>query len=88
LRVEINPEQEIPAEFKDFDSFLCHSLELAAENDIKNYCYRQFNVFKNRNRKKRKMLCPLMKFLNSIKKKNKFINISLSTYPKRDASKL
>jgi hypothetical protein len=35
LLSEINPEQEIPAEFKDFDS-LCHSLELAAvENDIK-----------------------------------------------------
>jgi hypothetical protein len=52
--LKINPEQEIPAEFKDFDSFLCHSLELAAvENDIKIIVIDNLTYLKTRNRSER-----------------------------------
>jgi RecA-family ATPase len=87
LRVEINPEQEIPAGFKDFDAFLCHSLELAAiENDIKIIVIDNLTYLKTDTEKAKDAL-PLMKFLNSIKKKYNLSILVLAHTPKRDASK-
>lgn len=87
LRVEINPEQDIPAEFKDFDDYLCHSLELATiEHDAKIIVIDNLTYLKTDTEKAKDAL-PLMKFLNSIKKKYNLSILVLAHTPKRDASK-
>lgn len=87
LRVEINPEQEIPAEFKDFDEFLCHSLEKAiVEQNTKIIIIDNLTYLKTDTEKAKDAL-PLMKFLNSIKKKYNLSILVLAHTPKRDASK-
>ncbi len=87
LRVEINPEQDIPAEFKDFDDYLSHSLEIAiVENDTKIIVIDNLTYLKTDTEKAKDAL-PLMKFLNSIKKKYNLSILVLAHTPKRDASK-
>ena len=101
LRVEINPEQDIPAEFKDFDDYLSHSLEIAiVENDTKiiviDIAIVEHNskiiiidnlTYLKTETEKAKDASPLMKFLNSIKKKYNLSILVLAHTPKRDASK-
>jgi RecA-family ATPase len=87
LRVEINPEQETPPEFKDSDEFLCHSLEQAIiEHDSKIIVIDNLTYLKTDTEKAKDAL-PLMKFLNSIKKKYNLSILVLAHTPKRDASK-
>ncbi|MFT5252610.1 MAG: RecA-family ATPase [Flavobacteriales bacterium] len=87
LRVEINPEQETPPEFKDSDEFLCHSLEQAIiEHDSKIIVVDNLTYLKTDTEKAKDAL-PLMKFLNSIKKKYNLSILVLAHTPKRDASK-
>ncbi len=88
LRVEINPEQDIPAEFKDFDDYLCHSLEIAiVKHDAKIIVIDNLTYLKTDTEKAKDAL-PLMKFLNSIKKKYNLSILVLAHTPKRDASKV
>lgn len=87
LRVEINPEQEIPAEFKDFDEFLCHSLEKAIIDQNAKIIVIDNLTYLKTDTEKAKDALPLMKFLNSIKKKYNLSILVLAHTPKRDASK-
>lgn len=87
LRIEINPEQDIPAEFKDFDDYLCSSLEKAiVEHNTKIIVIDNLTYLKTDTEKAKDAL-PLMKFLNSIKKKHGLSILVLAHTPKRDASK-
>jgi RecA-family ATPase len=87
LRVEINPEQDTPIEFKEYDEFLCHSLEQAIiEHDSKIIVIDNLTYLKTDTEKAKDAL-PLMKFLNSIKKKYNLSILVLAHTPKRDASK-
>jgi hypothetical protein len=87
LRVEINPEEETPTEFKDFDDYLCSSLEKAiVENTTKIIVIDNLTYLKTDTEKAKDAL-PLMKFLNSIKKKYGLSILVLAHTPKRDASK-
>ena len=87
LRVEINPEEETPPQFKDFDAFLCFSLEIAiVEHNSKIIIIDNLTYLKTET-EKAKDASPLMKFLNSIKKKYNLSILVLAHTPKRDASK-
>jgi RecA-family ATPase len=87
LRVEINPEQDTPIEFKEYDEFLCHSLEQAiVEHESKIIVIDNLTYLKTDTEKAKDAL-PLMKFLNSIKKKYNLSILVLAHTPKRDASK-
>ncbi len=87
LRVEINPEQEIPLEFKYFDEFLCHSLEKAIIDQNAKIIVIDNLTYLKTDTEKAKDALPLMKFLNSIKKKYNLSILVLAHTPKRDASK-
>lgn len=87
LRLEINPEQEMPPEFKDFDEYLCISLEKAIiEHDVKIVVIDNLTYLKTDTEKAKDAL-PLMKFLNALKKKYGLSILVLAHTPKRDASK-
>ena len=87
LRVEINPEEETPSQFKDFDDYLCSSLEKAIiEYNTKIIVIDNLTYLKTDTEKAKDAL-PLMKFLNSIKKKYSLSILVLAHTPKRDASK-
>ncbi len=87
LRVEINPEEETPEAFKDFDDYLCFSLEKAIiEYNTKIIVIDNLTYLKTDTEKAKDAL-PLMKFLNSIKKKYSLSILVLAHTPKRDASK-
>jgi RecA-family ATPase len=87
LRVEINPEEETPALFKDIDEYLCFSLENAIiELDVKIVVIDNLTYLKTDTEKAKDAL-PLMKFLNSMKKKHNISLLVLAHTPKRDASK-
>lgn len=87
IRVEINPEDEIPPQFKDFDTYLCYSFEKAiVENDIKIIVIDNLTYLKTDTEKARDA-SPLMKFLNAIKNKYGLSILVLAHTPKRDASK-
>ena len=87
VRVEINPDQEIPAKFKDFEEFLCSSLEAEIiETHAKIIVIDNLTYLKNDTEKAKEAL-PLMKFLNSIKKKHGLSILVLAHTPKRDSSK-
>jgi len=87
LRVEINPEEETPVQFKDFDDYLCFSLEKAiVEHTTKIIVIDNLTYLKT-DTEKAKDASPLMKFLNTIKKKYGLSILVLAHTPKRDASK-
>jgi RecA-family ATPase len=87
IRVEINPEQDIPAKFKDFEEFLCFSLEKAIiETQAKIIVIDNLTYLKNDTEKAKEAL-PLMKYINSIKKKYGLSILVLAHTPKRDSSK-
>jgi len=87
LRVEINPEQETPPQFKDFEEYLCFSLENAiVEHNSKIIVIDNLTYLKTDTEKAKDAL-PLMKFLNAIKKKYGLSILVLAHTPKRDASK-
>lgn len=87
LRVEINPDEETPTQFKDFDDYLCFSLEKAiVEHNTKIIVIDNLTYLKTDTEKAKDAL-PLMKFLNSIKKKYGLSILVLAHTPKRDASK-
>jgi hypothetical protein len=87
LRVEINPEEETPSLFKDFDEYLCFSLENAIiELDVKIVVIDNLTYLKTDTEKAKDAL-PLMKFLNSMKKKHNISLLVLAHTPKRDASR-
>lgn len=87
LRVEINPEGDTPIPFKDFDEYLCASLEIAiVEHNTKIIVIDNLTYLKTDTEKAKDAL-PLMKFLNSITKKYSLSILVLAHTPKRDASK-
>lgn len=87
LRVEINPEDEVPLQFKDFDTYLCYSFEKAiVENNIKIIVLDNLTYLKTDTEKARDA-SPLMIFLNGVKKKYGLSILVLAHTPKRDASK-
>lgn len=87
LRLELNPEQETPPQFKDFDEYLCFSLRAAiVEHDVKIVIIDNLTYLKTDTEKAKDAL-PLMKFLNAIKKKYNLSILVLAHTPKRDSSK-
>ncbi|MBC7747791.1 MAG: AAA family ATPase [Methylotenera sp.] len=87
LRLEINPEQETPTQFKDFEEYLCLSLENAiVEYEVKIVVIDNLTYLKTDTEKAKDAL-PLMKFLNGLKKKYGLSILVLAHTPKRDASK-
>jgi len=87
LRAEINPEQEIPSNFKSFEDFLCFSIEQSViKDDIKILIIDNITYLKNDTEKAKDAL-PLMKQLNALKKKYSLSILVLAHSPKRDSSK-
>lgn len=87
LRVELNLEDEIPPQFKDFEDYLCFSLEKEIiEHNIKIIVIDNISYIK-RETEKAKDALPLMKFFNNIKKKYGLSILVLAHSPKRDKSK-
>ncbi len=88
LRVEINPENEIPLKFNDFDSYLCVSLEASIVEYATKIVVIDNLTYLKSDTEKAKDALPLMKLLNSIKKKYNLSILVLAHTPKRDASKV
>lgn len=87
LRLEINPDEETPSQFKDFDEYLCASLEKTiVEHNTKIIVIDNLTYLKTDTEKAKDAL-PLMKFLNGIKKKYGLSILVLAHTPKRDPSK-
>ncbi|MEC5165954.1 RecA-family ATPase [Flavobacterium sp. PL11] len=87
LRVEINPDQEISSKFRDFEEYLCFSVEQAIiKHHTKIIVIDNLTYLKNDTEKAKEAL-PLMKFLNSMKKKYGLSILVLAHTPKRDSSK-
>jgi predicted transcriptional regulator len=87
LRSEINSEQETPNNFDSFEEFLCSSIEQSVINDdIKILIIDNITYLKSDTEKAKDAL-PLMKLLNSLKKKYLLSILVLAHTPKRDASK-
>jgi hypothetical protein len=87
LRVELNPDDEIPKQFNDFDDYLCFSLEKEiVERNVKIIVVDNITYLKTETEKAKDAL-PLMKLLHNIKKKYGLSILVLAHTPKRDASK-
>lgn len=87
IRIEINPEQEIPSQFKNFETFLCHSIEKTVVESNAKIIVIDNITYLNSDTEKGKEAQPLMSFLNRIKKKYDLSVLVLAHSPKRDASK-
>lgn len=87
LRAEINPEQVLPESFKNFDEFLCDSIEkLVISHNVKILVIDNITYLRNDTEKAKDAL-HLMKLLNSLKKKYSLSILVLAHTPKRDATK-
>ncbi len=86
IRVEINPDAEIP-EAQTFEDFLNHSLELSIiETGAKVLIIDNLTYLKNETEKAKDAL-PLMKHLKALKNKYGLSILALAHTPKRDLSK-
>jgi len=86
LRVEINPDAEIP-ESQSFESYLNHSLERSIqETGAKVLIIDNLTYLKNETEKAKDAL-PLMKHLKALKAKYDLSILALAHTPKRDLSK-
>jgi len=87
LRAEINSEQVLPENFKNFDEFLCDSIEkLVISLNVKILVIDNITFLRNDTEKAKDAL-HLMKLLNSLKKKYSLSILVLAHTPKRDATK-
>ncbi|GAA3781012.1 AAA family ATPase [Corallibacter vietnamensis] len=87
LRVEINPELEVPKDFKDFEDFLCHSIiGLIETHGARVIIIDNITYLKNDNERAKDAL-GLMKLLKGINKKYNVSILVLAHTPKRDDSK-
>lgn len=87
LRAEINPEQDTPAEFQNFEEFLCNSIEQTIiTQNVKILIVDNLTYLKNDTEKAKDAL-QLMKMLNSLKRKYALSILVLAHTPKRDATK-
>lgn len=87
LRAEINPEQEIPIEFKSFEEYLCNSIEISITNEnVKILIIDNLTYLKNDTEKAKDAL-QLMKLLNNLKRKYALSILVLAHTPKRDSTK-
>lgn len=86
-RVEINPEQDIPEEFRTMEDYLVHSMELVAQRTgigvfiVDNITYLRSET------ERAKDALPLMKQLMALKRKYGISILALAHTPKRDMSK-
>jgi hypothetical protein len=87
LRAEINPEQETPSIFKSFEEYLCHSIEESVIKDNIKTLVIDNLTYLNNDTEKAKDALPLMKQLNSLKRKHNLSILVLAHTPKRDATK-
>ena len=86
IRVEINPDADIPAEMT-FEDYLNHSLELSImETGAKILIIDNITYLKNETEKARDAL-PLMKQLKELKTRYGLSILALAHTPKRDATK-
>lgn len=86
IRVEINPDAEIP-ENKSFEDYLNHSLERSIiETEAKVLIIDNLTYLKNETEKAKDAL-PLMKHLKALKNKYGLSILALAHTPKRDLSK-
>ena len=86
IRVEINPEAEIPDK-QDFEKYLYHSLERSiTETGAKILIIDNLTYLKNETEKAKDAL-PLMKYLKALKNKYGLSVLALAHTPKRDLSK-
>lgn len=84
LRAEINPEADLPKEFADFESYLCHSLEQAVLDTGAKVLLIDNITYLGSDTEKAKNALPLMKQLQSLKKKHGLSMLVLAHTPKRD----
>ncbi len=86
IRVEINPDAEIP-ENQSFEDYLNHSLERSImETGAKVLIIDNLTYLKNET-EKAKYALPLMKYLKSLKSKYNLSILALAHTPKRDLTK-
>ncbi len=87
FRAEINPEQLIPDKFKNFEEFLCDSIEkIVLEQEVRILVIDNLTYLRNDTEKAKDALL-LMKLLNSLKKKHLLSILVLAHTPKRDSTK-
>lgn len=87
LRAEINPDSEIPSNFKDFESYLVFDIEQQIINTgVKILIIDNITYLRADNEKARNAL-PLMQQLKFIKKKYNLSILALAHTPKRDLTK-
>lgn len=87
LRAEINPEQLLPDKFKNFEEFLCDSIEkIVLEQEVTILIIDNLTYLRNDTEKAKDALL-LMKLLNGLKKKHSLSILVLAHTPKRDATK-
>lgn len=87
LRAEINPEQTLPENFKNFDEFLCDSIEKQViQHNVKILVIDNITYLSNDTEKAKDAL-HLMKLLNTLKKKYSLSILVLAHTPKRDTTK-
>ncbi|WP_081990243.1 AAA family ATPase [Psychroserpens sp. Hel_I_66] len=87
LRAEINPEMEIPKQFKSFEEFLIHSVVQILEDTKATILVVDNITYLRNDNEKAKDALPLMKELKSIGKKYGISILVLAHTPKRDSSK-
>ncbi|AKD04317.1 AAA family ATPase [Pontibacter korlensis] len=87
LRAEINPEAELPREFPDFESYLCHALEQELVRTGARVLIIDNITYLGTDTEKAKGALPLMKHLQKLKKKHGLSFLVLAHTPKRDMAK-
>lgn len=87
LRAEINQEPLLPDKFKNFEEFLCDSIEkIVLEQKVTILVIDNLTYLRNDTEKAKDALL-LMKLLNGLKKKHSLSILVLAHTPKRDATK-
>ena len=87
LRAEINPESDLPKGFTDFESYLCHSMELELVRTGAKVLIIDNITYLGTDTEKAKGALPLMKHLQKLKKHYGLSILVLAHTPKRDMSK-
>ncbi|MCC9168636.1 AAA family ATPase [Pontibacter harenae] len=87
LRAEINPEADLPKGFADFESYLCHSMELELVRTGARVLIIDNITYLGTDTEKAKGALPLMKHLQKLKKQYGLSILVLAHTPKRDMGK-
>lgn len=86
-RIELNPEAELPGDFKDFEDYLIHSIEDFVKEYKASFIVIDNITYLKNEQDKAKNALPLMKELNRIKKQYNISILVLAHTPKRDSTR-